>query len=159
MTDSNHINTTMQHSEEYALDELDTVIGPSVRVEGDFSSEGNMIVKGGVMGSVNTSKLLTAEEGSIIVANVQSRDAIISGSVKGNINTHDQIEITSTAQILGDITCSVLVVEAGAQIKGKIIMKGVTLTKDDGAKKSSGARKTSKKSTMDGEAPLISEGL
>lgn len=147
----------MQHPDEYALDELDTVIGTSVKVEGDFSSEGNMVVKGGVLGSVTTSKLLTAEESSVIVANVRARDAIISGQLKGNIHVEDQLEITSTAQILGDIACSVLVVESGAQIQGKINMQGVSIASDDSSgKKKPGYRKTSKKSSVDDEPPMIS---
>jgi hypothetical protein len=32
-------------------DEVETVVGPSVNVEGDFASEGNIVVKGTVAGS------------------------------------------------------------------------------------------------------------
>jgi cytoskeletal protein CcmA (bactofilin family) len=35
-------------------DEVETVVGPSVHVEGDFASEGNIIVKGMVSGNVKT---------------------------------------------------------------------------------------------------------
>ncbi|MFH1946748.1 MAG: polymer-forming cytoskeletal protein [Candidatus Magasanikbacteria bacterium] len=115
-------------------DEVETVVGPSVRVEGDFSSEGNIVVKGTVSGNVKTSKVLTVENGAKIFANVVAGDAIISGGIKGNVKIADRLELTQTAQIHGDVTCKVLSVAPGALILGKINMKGAEL-KDDGGDK------------------------
>lgn len=111
-------------------DDVETVVGPSVHVEGDFSSEGNILVKGIVSGSVRTSKLLTVEPGAKIFANVKAGSAVISGEIKGNAKVDEQMELTASARVLGDIECKVLVVEAGALISGKIGMKGL----DDEAK-------------------------
>lgn len=106
-------------------DEVETVVGPSVNVEGDFSSEGNIVVKGTVSGSVKTSKRLTVETGAKILANVKGESAIISGHIKGNIKVTEMLELTETAQILGDIECQTLVVAAGALLQGKVSMKGL----------------------------------
>jgi len=108
-------------------DEVETVVGPSVHVEGDFSSEGNIIVKGTVSGNVKTSRVLNVEEGAKIFANVRANDAVISGEVKGDVKVGEKLELTSTARIAGDIDCKVLVVEAGALIHGKITMKGIEM--------------------------------
>ena len=108
-------------------DNVETVVGPSVNVEGDFSSEGNIVVKGTVSGSVNTSKLLTVEDGAKIFANVKAGNAHISGSVKGNVKVNDRLDLSSTAQVLGDIVCKVLSVESGALIQGKVSMKGLDI--------------------------------
>jgi len=106
-------------------DEIETVVGPSVHVEGDFASEGNILVKGTVSGSVKTSKLLTVEPGARIIANVRAGSAVIAGEIKGNVKVSERLEITSTARILGDVECSVLVIEAGALIHGKVSMEGL----------------------------------
>lgn len=108
-------------------DEVETVVGPSVHVEGDFSSEGNILVKGIVSGSVKTSKLLTVEPGAKIYANVHAGNAYIAGEIKGNVKVNDKLELAASAQILGDITCSVLAVEAGALIQGKVSMGGMDM--------------------------------
>lgn len=108
-------------------DNVETVVGPSVNVEGDFSSEGNIVVKGTVSGSVNTSKLLTVEDGAKIFANVKAGNAHISGSVKGNVKVMDRLDLSATAQVLGDIVCKVLTVESGALIQGKVSMKGLEI--------------------------------
>jgi cytoskeletal protein CcmA (bactofilin family) len=108
-------------------DEVETVVGPSVVVEGDFASEGNIIVKGTVSGSVKTSKLLAVEKGASIFANVKAGGALVAGSIKGNVKVVDKLELTETAQVLGDIECKILNVAPGALIQGKVSMKGIQL--------------------------------
>lgn len=104
---------------------VETVVGPSVVVEGDFSSEGNILVKGTVSGNVKTVQRLTVEAGAKILANVKAGEALISGEIKGNVRVGGMLELTQSARVLGDITCKVLVVEAGALLHGKVSMKDI----------------------------------
>ncbi len=106
-------------------DEVETVVGPSVVVEGDFASEGNILVKGTVSGSVKTARLLTVEPGAKIMANVRAGDAVIAGEVRGNVKVDQQLELTASARVLGDVQCEVLVVAGGALLQGKVAMKGL----------------------------------
>ena len=122
-------------------DDVETIVGPSVQVEGDFSSEGNILVKGVVSGSVRTSKLFTSEKGSKVLATIKAGNAIISGAVKGNVKVDERLEITASAQVSGDIECKILVVEAGALLRGKITMKGVEIDDPKQDKKLSLIRK------------------
>ena len=55
----------------------------------------------------------------------------------------DRLEVTSTAQIAGDVACKVLVVEAGALMCGKISMKGI---EPEGKPRKSVMRKSTKSS-------------
>lgn len=127
--------------EHHVEDVVETVVGPSVQVEGDFASEGNIVVKGVVSGSVKTSRLLTVEEGARIVANVDAGSALISGDIKGDVTIEDSLELTSSAQVFGNIECETLVVEAGAKIHGKVTMSGITIAAE---KKKTRVRKTTK---------------
>jgi len=113
--------------EDITNDDVETVVGPSVNVEGNLSSSGNIIVKGSVSGSVNTSKMLTAEKGSKIIANVKAGNANISGEIKGNVKIKESLELTATSRVLGDISAKTLSVEPGAVIYGKIAMPGVDI--------------------------------
>lgn len=106
-------------------DTVETVVGPSVHVEGDFSSEGNILVKGSVAGNVKTSKLLTVQEGARISANVRAGDTSIAGEINGNVTAENKVELFATARVTGDIVCKVLAVEAGALVHGKIMMQGM----------------------------------
>lgn len=133
-------------------DDVETVVGPSVHVEGDFASEGNILVKGSVSGNVKTSKLLTVEHGAKILANVRAGSAHIAGEIKGNVRVQDRLELSSSAQVLGDITCSVLAVEPGALIQGKVSMRGISI---EGGEPSAPKRSTRKRKSA--EAPAAEE--
>jgi cytoskeletal protein CcmA (bactofilin family) len=127
-----------EQKEEYRstqADDVETIVGPSVHVEGDFASEGNIVVKGMVSGNVKTSKLLTVEQGAKIFANIKANEAVISGQIKGNLKIDGRLELTESAQILGDIWCEILSVSPGALIHGKISMKGIEVEGEKPAKR------------------------
>lgn len=111
-------------------------------VEGDFSSEGNILVKGTVSGNVKTSQRLTVESGAKILANVKAGEAMISGEIKGNVRAAGLLELTESARVLGDISCKVLVVAAGALLHGKVSMKDIE--KDEEKKSVSKISRTKK---------------
>lgn len=118
-------DTSMHDTMNHTPDDIETVVGPSVVVEGDFASEGNILVKGTVSGNVKTARLLTVEPGAKIMANIKASDAVIAGEVRGNVKVDQQLELTASARVLGDIQCQVLVVAPGALLQGKIAMKGL----------------------------------
>src|SRR3989344_9256020 len=95
-------------------DAIETVVGPSVHVEGNFESKGNIIVKGSVAGTVKTSRHLRVEEGATLVANVEAESAEVAGSIKGNVKVAGIIELTSSAKIKGDVQAGTLVIASGA---------------------------------------------
>jgi cytoskeletal protein CcmA (bactofilin family) len=116
---NDHAQDYVSHTGEASPDQVDTVVGSSVVVEGDFVSQGNIIVKGSVSGSVKTSQHLLVEESAKIMANVKARSARIAGEIRGNVKVEETLELTGTAKILGDIECGTLMVEAGAGLSGK----------------------------------------
>ncbi len=102
----------------------ETVIAPGVKVEGDFTSQGFVLIDGEVVGSIKTESDLDIGERAQISADVTASNAHVAGSVKGNIKVGERLEVARTARIFGDITSKVLVVEQGALINGKVTMDG-----------------------------------
>lgn len=102
--------------------EVETIVGPSVKVEGDFNSQGNVLIQGIVSGNVKTEKYLQVEEGAKIMANVQAESCKISGEVQGNIRAKSSLELTPTAHVVGDIEAKTLIVAPGAILHGKCSM-------------------------------------
>ena len=102
--------------------ETETVIAPSVRVEGDFVSEGNVHIEGEVKGSISTERDLIVGENAKITAGVQARNGVIAGELHGNLRVFDRLELASTARIYGDIQAKVLSVAPGAMMKGQLII-------------------------------------
>ncbi|PIR78206.1 MAG: hypothetical protein COU28_02930 [Candidatus Magasanikbacteria bacterium CG10_big_fil_rev_8_21_14_0_10_36_16] len=122
---SQETNRSHSNAHQHEDDQVETVVGPSVVVEGDFVSEGNILIKGTVSGNVKTGRLLTVEEGAKILANVKAGEAVVSGEVQGNVKIDGKLELTASARLMGDITCDVLVIEAGALLQGKVFMNGL----------------------------------
>ncbi len=98
--------------------ENETIIGQSVKVDGDFVSEGNVWVQGIVNGSLKTRGDLRVENGSKIKADVEAANALVSGHIKGNITIQNNLELTASAVIEGDIVAKVLSIEPGAILNG-----------------------------------------
>jgi len=100
----------------------ETFIGPSVRVQGDFTGEGDVTVEGTVAGNLQTKGDVVVGPQALIEAEVKAQNATVSGTIKGNIAIANSLKIRATANILGDIKTTTLSVEDGAIINGKIIM-------------------------------------
>lgn len=100
----------------------ETVIGSSVKVEGNFICQGSIIIEGEIKGTVETNSFLRAGEKSVIVADIKAKNAKISGRVKGNIIVEDYLEITENAKIFGNIEMEQLSIAKGAFVTGKCTM-------------------------------------
>ncbi len=107
----------------------ETVVGPSVKIQGDLNSEGNIRIEGSVMGKVATTQSVHVGEAAVIQADMQAGNAIIAGQIQGNIKVIGNLILQSTAKVHGDITCTVLRVEDGALFTGKCNMKGAASDK------------------------------
>ncbi|KKQ76128.1 MAG: hypothetical protein UV02_C0056G0013 [Candidatus Kuenenbacteria bacterium GW2011_GWA2_42_15] len=102
---------------------VDTIIGPSVSVEGNFKGDGNIIIEGEVKGSLKTKGYLKASETSVIAASIVAGDAEIAGQLTGNIKVKGALEIKNTAIIQGDLEAQAITVAHGAVINGNLKMK------------------------------------
>ena len=109
--------------------QAETVVGPSVKIQGDLNSEGNIRIEGQVTGKVKTTQSVFINQGAKITADVLAGNAIVGGEVQGNMKISGQLILQGTAKIAGDITCAVLRVEDGALFSGKCSMNlGPTVT-------------------------------
>lgn len=102
--------------------DVETVIGPSVKVEGDFTSKGNVTVEGVVHGTIKTEKDLKVGVGAKISASVFATNAFIAGEVKGNVKVGGRLELSDTSKIYGDIEAKIVTMAAGAIMNGKCTM-------------------------------------
>jgi len=115
------------------IKEAETIIGPSVRVQGDFVGQGNVIVEGVVKGSVKTKGDLKVGEQAKINASISANNAIISGEIKGNIDVQGDLELTAQAKVFGDINAKTINIARGAILNGNCKMGGVeeSMAKED----------------------------
>jgi|GEM_PF-774206 cytoskeletal protein CcmA (bactofilin family) len=102
--------------------EAETVIAASVKVEGDFASQGNVLIEGAVEGKLSTAKDLRVGERAHIAADVSATNAVVAGEIRGNLVVSEKLDLEPTARIMGDVRAKILTVAAGAVINGRVAM-------------------------------------
>jgi cytoskeletal protein CcmA (bactofilin family) len=110
----------------------ETVVGPSVKIQGDLNSEGNVRIEGQVNGKVKTTQNVYVGESAKITADILAGSCIISGEVQGNIKVTGNLVLENSARLAGDISCATLRVEDGAVFTGKCSMGGEKPEKSNG---------------------------
>ncbi len=104
---------------------LETMIGDGTRVVGQVSVKGTIRVDGIVEGDLQADWVVVGETGKI-VGNTHSRGMIVGGSVEGNIEASETVELTGKASMTGEIRAPKLAVSEGAVFDGRSRMKGET---------------------------------
>ena len=100
----------------------ETIIAQGVKVEGDFTSEGNVLIEGDVSGRVQTNQDLRVGEMAKIQADVRAKNAMIAGEIHGNLSIDGTLELTASSKIFGDVTTKILSVAPGAILNGHLVM-------------------------------------
>ena len=96
-------------------------IGKAVKVVGQIYSKEDLFVDGEVEGTVEAldHKLTIGPHGNMR-AGTKAREVAVLGSVQGNIEATDKIEIRKDAKVVGDIKTARIIIEDGAYFKGAI---------------------------------------
>ncbi len=116
---------------EFDIKEAETIIGPSVKVKGNFHGTGNIIIEGTVEGSVKTDKYLLVGEKAEISASVEAGEAKIAGAITGNITVKGYLDVAATAEITGDINAHEISIEKGGVVNGKLTIGSVEKVKKE----------------------------
>lgn len=97
------------------------VIGKGIRVKGEVTGEGSLLVEGEVEGRVALDRL-TVQTGGVVNADIEVDSAVIYGEASGNISANDKVEVKASATVRGDLRAPSIVIEEGAEFKGSVHM-------------------------------------
>src|SRR6056297_2539803 len=101
---------------------IETIIGPNIKVKGNFNGEGNTVIEGTLEGSLKTSGDVYVGDNAKILANIKAKKVRVGGNVTGDVYAQKYLEIVSSAKISGNIQCASLSVESGANLNGQCTM-------------------------------------
>jgi|JI8StandDraft_1071087.scaffolds.fasta_scaffold02365_4 cytoskeletal protein CcmA (bactofilin family) len=101
-----------------------TIIAKGVRVEGDFSSDGNVTIEGELKGKLSTVGRLVVGKDAVIDGIVKAGSASVAGSVTGPLTVDEGLDLLATSTVKGDVSAKTLSVERGAKIDGKTSISG-----------------------------------
>ncbi len=102
----------------------DTIIGSNITIEGDITGDDSLIIEGIVRGTVAVKSDVTVTQDGHVEADVDSQSIEIAGSVQGNVNAVDKIDIKAGGRLVGDVKAPRVLIADGAAFKGNINMQG-----------------------------------
>jgi cytoskeletal protein CcmA (bactofilin family) len=102
-----------------------SVIGPSITITGDITADEPLTIAGRVDGTVSLEgHSLTIDDAGHVNADVLADTVIVGGRVTGSLVATTRIVIRESAFIDGHLSAPVLMVEDGAQLRGKVDIAG-----------------------------------
>ncbi len=114
-----------------------TVFGKDTEFYGDLTFKKSLQINGYFEGEITSDGFLVIGEGAVVKANLKARAVIISGTVHGNIEAFEKLEIHSSGKLYGNIRTAKLKIADGVIFEGKCEMVKP-------AQKSTGAEETKK---------------
>jgi cytoskeletal protein CcmA (bactofilin family) len=104
--------------------QIDTLIGAKTRIHGDVEFAGGLHldghINGDVKGELQGHAILSISESGCIEGSVFAASVLVNGTVNGDIDATDRVELGAKARVLGSVHYSVIETAVGAQIYGKL---------------------------------------
>jgi cytoskeletal protein CcmA (bactofilin family) len=104
--------------------QIDTLIGAKTRIHGHVEFAGGLHldgrINGDVKGAADGHAILSVSETGCIEGSVFAARVLVNGTVNGDIDVTDRVELGAKARVLGSVHYSVIETAVGAQIYGKL---------------------------------------
>jgi cytoskeletal protein CcmA (bactofilin family) len=101
---------------------LETIVGNDTSIEGKVSVKGTIRVDGIVEGDVQADWVIVGETGKLL-GSTRTRGMVVGGSVEGNIEATETVELREKATMVGEIHAPKLAISEGAVFDGRARMK------------------------------------
>jgi len=99
-----------------------SILGADTAIKGDIAASADLHVDGRVEGDIACASLIQGESSEILGA-VKVQSARLAGTVRGTISASELV-ILKSARIHGDVQYDSLTIEPGAQVDGRLSMRG-----------------------------------
>lgn len=104
------------------LDQEETVnnnLSTGAEVQGEIDTEDSLRLDGRFEGTIRCGGTLIVGSNADIHADIHTEEAVVGGTVEGDITARSKIEIRSTGEIHGDLTAPVLHIDRGVVLEGQ----------------------------------------
>lgn len=107
------------------INKLSSLIADNVEIVGDVIFSGGLRVDGRIEGNVinkgDELGLLVLSERGCIEGSVRTHDAVINGTIVGDLSVSHFLELQPKARVTGNISYSQLQMDCGASVEGKLV--------------------------------------
>src|SRR5579871_1228224 len=96
-------------------------IGKSLVIKGEVTGSESLYIDGRVEGSISLAgNRVTIGRNGVVAANINAREIVVLGKVRGNLTASDRVDIRSDGSLTGDVVAARISIEDGAYFKGGI---------------------------------------
>jgi cytoskeletal protein CcmA (bactofilin family) len=96
-------------------------LGRSLQVKGEITGTEDLLIDGAVEGRIHLDeRKLTVGTTAKVTADIEARDVVVYGYLKGNVRAKGRVEIKKDGAIIGNLTTAQIMIEDGAGFKGTI---------------------------------------
>ncbi len=114
-----------KHNKSIEITKLSSLVADNMAIKGDVLFSGGLRVDGRIDGNVvsenNTNGLLVLSDKGTINGSVRTYDAVINGTIAGDLVVEHFLELQANARVTGNITYRQLQLECGATVDGKLL--------------------------------------
>lgn len=107
------------------VSKLSSLIADNLHIVGDVLFSGGLRVdgriEGNVLGKPGEKSLIVLSEKGCIVGRVHAHDAVINGTVSGDLEVEHFLELQAGAKVSGNIAYRQLQMECGANVEGQLV--------------------------------------
>ena len=96
-------------------------LGATMVVKGELTGSQAFFVDGRIEGSIHfPGHRVTIGRGAIVQATIEAKEVVIMGTVTGNIDCTDRVDIRGEAVLTGDVVTQRISIDEGAMVKGSV---------------------------------------
>jgi cytoskeletal protein CcmA (bactofilin family) len=114
------------------MNDVETIVGQQTVIRGNLQGDEDLTVRGRVEGTIRLSRTLIVEPSGVVQADIDVKNAVISGVMVGNISASEFVQINEDGRMVGDIAAPRVIVVSGASFKGHIDMGDLEAPRGEG---------------------------
>ncbi|MDP9150437.1 MAG: polymer-forming cytoskeletal protein [Myxococcota bacterium] len=99
-----------------------TVIGAGITIEGEITTDEDIVVAGTVRGKLSAKEAVTIEHGGVVEADVSGASLVVAGSLTGDVTAAERVDLQAGARVVGNVKAARMTIADGAQFKGNVDM-------------------------------------
>ena len=94
------------------------IIGNGTSIQGDIITNSSIVVYGKVKGTLKCDHTLTVGESGEIDGDVQAKNAVIGGRIKGKVIVQEKLVLEAKSKLVGELKAKKLIIDEGAIFDG-----------------------------------------
>jgi cytoskeletal protein CcmA (bactofilin family) len=103
------------------LTRSESAVTSGLRIHGEISGTSDLYIDGEAHGKIRleTSRITIGPNGRV-QANIEGREIMVQGSVKGNLKASERILLGNSSRVQGSLLAPAVAIDEGARLRGKV---------------------------------------